>query len=113
MVETLPSLEVVPRGFLMRPLTDVYCWTVGFPKRRVLCIKRGEGDVAQAFLPFCVSQNPSILKPFTSSPALLALVHRSSGPRQADRASPPTVRSHVVFFFICCEYVFSRIIVRR
>jgi hypothetical protein len=52
------------------------------------------------------------LKSFARSPALLALVHRRSGPRQADRAPPPTVRSNVIFFFIRCEYAAGRIIVR-
>jgi hypothetical protein len=44
------------------------------------------------------------LKPFARSPALLAPVHRRSGPRQVDCAPPPPVRSHVVFFFIRYEY---------
>jgi hypothetical protein len=43
--------------------------------------KKGGGGVAKAFLPFCASRNPSILKPFARSPALLALVHRRSCPR--------------------------------
>jgi hypothetical protein len=66
---------------------------------------------AWAFLPFYASRNPSILKPFARSPALLALVHRRSGPRQADRAPPSTVRSHAVFFFIRCEYAAGQIVV--
>jgi hypothetical protein len=65
--------------------------------------KKGFG-AAQALLPFYAPQNPSILKPTTRSPALLAPVRWRTGPRQADRVPPPTVRSHAVFFFICCEY---------
>jgi hypothetical protein len=49
----------------------VYCWTAGFPKHRVLCIKKGGSGAAQAFLPFCASRNPSILKLFARSPAFL------------------------------------------
>jgi hypothetical protein len=83
----------------------------GLPEASHPVYKKGVGGAAQAFLPFCASQNPSILKPFARSPALLALVHRRSGPRQADRAPPPTVRSHVVFFFIRCEYAAGQIVV--
>jgi hypothetical protein len=45
------------------------------------------------------------------SPALLALPLQKSGPHQADRAPPPTVRCNV-FFFVCCECVIGRAVVR-
>jgi hypothetical protein len=83
----------------------------GLPEVSRPVSKKGQGGAAQAFLPFCASRNPSILKPFARSPALLALVHRRSGPRQADRAPPPTVRSHAVFFFILYEYTAEQIVV--
>jgi hypothetical protein len=58
-------------------------------------------------------QNPSLLlKLFIRSPTLLAPAHRRSGPRQADRPPPPTVRSHAVLFLICCKYTAGRRIVR-
>jgi hypothetical protein len=43
-----------------------------------------------------VPQNPSLLlKPFVRSPALLAPARWRSGPRQADRPPPPTVRTNM------------------
>jgi hypothetical protein len=83
----------------------------GLPEALRPVYKKGGGSAAQAFLPFCASRNPSILKPFARSPALPALVHRRSSPRQADRAPPPTVRSHAVFFFIRCKYATEQIVV--
>jgi hypothetical protein len=45
---------------------------MGRPRRRPSsCSIEEEGGAAQAFLPFCVSRNPSILKPFARSPAFL------------------------------------------
>jgi hypothetical protein len=83
----------------------------GLPEASRPVYKKG-GSTTQALLPFCAPQNPSIFKPFARSPALLAPIHRRSSPRQADRAPSPTVRSHVVFFFIRCEYAIGRIVVR-
>jgi hypothetical protein len=48
------------------------------------------------------------LKLFDRSPALLASAHRRSGPREADRQPPPTVRSHAVLFLFCCRYTAGR-----
>jgi hypothetical protein len=48
-------------------------------------------------------ENPKFLKPLARSPALLVPLHRRSDPRQANHVPPPTVRSDVVFFLICCE----------
>jgi hypothetical protein len=63
---------------------------------------------------FCALQNPSLLlKPFARSPALLAPARRISGPRQADRWPLPTIRSHVVFFLVCCKHAVDRRIVRE
>jgi hypothetical protein len=85
---------------------------VGFPKRRVLSIKRW-GSMGQVLLPFCVSRNPSLLlKLCTRSPALLAPARRRSGPRQANRVPPQMVRSHAVFFLVCCEHAAGRFIFR-
>jgi hypothetical protein len=84
----------------------------GFPEASRPMYKRG-GDAGQVLLPFCAPQNPSLLlKPFARSPALLAPVRRRSGPRQADRAPPPMVRSYVVFFLVCCKHAAGRFIVR-
>jgi hypothetical protein len=83
----------------------------GLTKASCLVYKRG-GSTVQALLPFCVLRNPSILKPFARSPGLLVPRHRRSGPRQANRAPPLTVRSNAVFFFIRCEYAVGRIVVR-
>jgi hypothetical protein len=111
MVETLPSLEVVPRGFCDVTVDGRVLLDCGLLEASRPMYKKGGGDAPQAFLPFCASRNPNILKPFAHSPALLALVHQRSGPRQADRASLPPVRSHVVFFFIRCEYAAGQIVV--
>jgi hypothetical protein len=43
MVETLPSLEVVPRGFLMWPLTDAALLDCGFPEVSRPVYKKGAG----------------------------------------------------------------------
>jgi hypothetical protein len=43
--------------------------------------------------------------------ALLALLLRNSSPHQADRVPPPTVRSDA-FFFVCCECIIGRVVVR-
>jgi hypothetical protein len=83
----------------------------GLPEASRPMYKKGGGGAAQAFLPFCASRNPSILKPLARSPALVALVHRRPGPHQADRAPPPPVRSHAIFFVIRCEYAVGRTIV--
>jgi hypothetical protein len=72
----------------------------GLPEASRLVYKKGGGSAAQAFLPFCASRNRSILKPFARSPALLALVHRRSGPCQADRA-PCCLLLHPLR--ICCR----------
>jgi hypothetical protein len=57
--------------------------------------KRG-GGAAWVRFSFCVPQNPSLLlKPFVRSPALLAPARWRSGPRQADRPPPPTVRTNM------------------
>jgi hypothetical protein len=68
--------------------------------------------VALALLPFCAPQNPNILKPFACSPAVLVPLHQRSGPRQANRAPPPTVRSNVDFFFVCFNSAVGRIVVQ-
>jgi hypothetical protein len=43
MVETLPSLEVVPRGFLTGPLIDAALLDCGFPEASRPVYKRGWG----------------------------------------------------------------------
>jgi hypothetical protein len=74
-----------------------HCWTAGFPKRRDVCIKRGVAAWADSHP--CLRRKTLIfLKPLARSPALL--LHRRSGPRQANRTPPPTVRSDVVFFLV-------------
>jgi hypothetical protein len=106
-----PCSKWFRRGFWCDRWRTRYCWIAVFPKRRVLCIKRG--GAARFRFSFCVPQNPSLLlKPFTRSPALLAPARRRSGPRQADRLPPPTVRSHVVFFLVYCKLAASQHIVR-
>jgi hypothetical protein len=59
---------------------DVVLLDCGLPEASRPVYKKG-GGVAQALLPFCVPQDPSILKPAIRSPALLAPVHRRTGPR--------------------------------
>jgi hypothetical protein len=87
-----------------------HCWTAGFPKRGVVCIKRD--GAARADSHPCLRQKTLIfLKPLARSPALL--LHRRSGPRQANRTPPPTVRSDVVFFLICCKHAAGRFVIRR
>jgi hypothetical protein len=88
--------------------------TIGcvFPEASHPVYKKG-GGAARVRFSFCPPQNPSLLlKPFVRSPALLAPAHRRSGPRQADRPPPPTVRSHAVLFVIYCKYTADRCIVR-
>jgi hypothetical protein len=46
MAETLPSLEVVPRGFLIWPLIDVALLDCGFPKESCHVYKKGGGGGA-------------------------------------------------------------------
>jgi hypothetical protein len=64
---------------------DVVLLDCGLPEASRPVYKKG-GGAAQALLPLCAPQNPSILYLFTRSPTLLAPVHRRSGPRQADCA---------------------------
>jgi hypothetical protein len=74
-------------GFWCDSWRTRHCWTAGFPKRRVLCIKGG--GAARVRYSFCVPQNPSLLlKPFDRTPTLLAPARRRSGPREADRPPP-------------------------
>jgi hypothetical protein len=59
-------------------------------------------------------ENPSLrFKLLACSPALLASVHRRSGPRETDRSPPPTVRSYAVFLLICCDHADGRGVVQR
>jgi hypothetical protein len=90
---------------------DVVLLDCGLPEASHPMYKKG-GSVARALLPFCAPQNPNILKPFARSPALLVPLHRRSGPRQANRAPPLTVRSNVFFFFVRCECAVGPIVVR-
>jgi hypothetical protein len=50
MVETLLSLEVVPRGFLMRPLMDVALLDCGFPEASRRVYKKGGAASADSHL---------------------------------------------------------------
>ena len=91
---------------------DVALLDCGFPEVPRRVYKKGRRG-SDCLLPFRAPENPKLLKPLARSPALLVSLHRSSGPRQANRAPPPTVRSDVVFFLICCECVAGRFIVRK
>jgi hypothetical protein len=54
-------------------------------------------------------ENPSLpFKLLACSSALLAPVHRRTGPREVDRAPPSTVRSHVVFLLVYCDHTDGR-----
>jgi hypothetical protein len=87
-----------------------HCWTAGFPKRRAVCIKRGSATWADSHP--CLHRKTLIfLKPLARSPALL--LHQRYGQRQANRTSPPTVRSDVVFFLVCCKHAADRFVIRR
>jgi hypothetical protein len=89
-----------------------HCWIAGFPKRRVLCIKGGGAARFELYLS-ARRKNPNFLfKPLACSSALLAPARRRSGPCEADRPPPPTVRSHAVLFLFCCRYTTGRRIVR-
>jgi hypothetical protein len=91
---------------------DAVLLDCGFLEASRPVYKKG-GGAGQVLLPFQAPQNPSLLlKQFARSPALLAPVRRRSGPRQADRSLPPTVRSHAVLFLICCKHTADRRIVR-
>jgi hypothetical protein len=61
MAETLPSLEVVPRGFLMWPLIDGVLWDCGFPEAPRLVYKRGRGRRFLKFTFRAPRKNPSHL----------------------------------------------------
>jgi hypothetical protein len=63
------------------------------------------------FFPVRALENPNFFKPLARSPALLVLLLWRSGPRQANRAPPSTVRSNV-FFLVCCERIIDRSVVR-
>jgi hypothetical protein len=89
---------------------DVVLLDYGLPEASCPVYKKG-GGAARALLPFCAPQNPNFLKPFARSPALLVSLHLRSGPRQANHALPPTVRSNVVYFFVRCECAVGRIVV--
>jgi hypothetical protein len=91
---------------------DVALLDCGFPEALRRVYKKGWRG-SGCLLPFRASENPKLLKTLARSPALLVPLHRSSGPRQANRASPPTVRSDVVFFLICCKCVADRFVVQR
>jgi hypothetical protein len=80
---------------------DVVLLDCGLPEASRPVYKKG--IATWALLPFCAPENPKLLKPLARSPTLLVPLHRRSGLLQANRAPPPTVRSNVVFFFICCE----------
>jgi hypothetical protein len=91
---------------------DVALLDYGFPEATRRVYKKGRRG-SSCLLPFRASENPKLLKPLARSPALLVPLHRSSGPRQANRAPPLMVRSDVVFFLICCKCVAGRFAVRR
>jgi hypothetical protein len=61
MVETLPSLEVVPRGFLTRPLIDAILLDCGFPEAPRPMYKRGRGVARFELHPSALRENPSRL----------------------------------------------------
>jgi hypothetical protein len=108
MVETLPLLEVVSRGFLKCDRWwTCYCWTACFPKRRVLSIKWRP----RSWLFLTLACAVKTLTFANRSPALLALPLWKSNPRQADCTPRPTVCSNV-FFLICCKCVVGRSVVR-
>jgi hypothetical protein len=91
---------------------DVALLDCGFPEAPRRVYKKGRRG-SGCLLPFRTPENPKLLKPLARSPALLVPLHRRSGPRQANRAPPPTVRGNVVFFLICCECAVRRFVVRR
>jgi hypothetical protein len=76
MVETLPSLEVVPRGFLTRPLIDAVLLDCGFPKAPRPVYKRGRGGARFELYLSALRENPNrLLKPLAAClPSLLLLV---------------------------------------
>jgi hypothetical protein len=76
MVETLPSLEVVPRGFLTWPLIDAVLLDCGFPEAPRPVYKRGRGAARFELYLSALRENPSfLLKPLAAHlPSLLLFV---------------------------------------
>jgi hypothetical protein len=109
MVETLPSLEVVPRGFLTSPLIDAALLDCGFPEAsRPVYIKGAWAARIEIYLATrCENPSPTF-KLLACSSALLAPVHRRTSPREADRTPPSTVCSHAVFLLVCCDHADGR-----
>jgi hypothetical protein len=68
MVETLPSLEVVPWGFLTGPLIDAVLLDCGFPEAPCPVYKRGQGA---AGLNFIVSRSAKTLTSFSNRSLLV------------------------------------------
>jgi hypothetical protein len=95
MVETLPSLEVVPRGFFPEASRPVYIKGTGAARIEIYLSAHRENPSFTFKLLACLS-------------ALLAPVHRRTGPREADRTPPSTVRSHAVFLLVCCDHADDR-----
>jgi hypothetical protein len=61
MAETLPSLEVVPRGFLTCPLIDTVLLNCGFPEAPRPMYKRGRGAAHFELYLSALRENPSRL----------------------------------------------------
>jgi hypothetical protein len=76
MVETLPSLEVVPRGFLTWPLIDAVLLDCGFPEASRSVYKRGAGAACFELYLSALRENPNrLFKPLAARlPSLLLLV---------------------------------------
>jgi hypothetical protein len=109
MVKTLPSLEVVPQGFFeMWPLTDVLLLDCVFSEASRPAYKKA---TAASLVPSS-ARTVETLAFLNYSLALLGLPLWNSGPHQADDAPPPMVRSNA-FFFVCCECIVSRAVVRE
>jgi hypothetical protein len=71
-----------------------HCWIAGFLERRALCIKGGGGAAQIEIYLSARRENPNLpYKLLACSSALLALVRRRSGLREADRAPPSTSSS--------------------
>jgi hypothetical protein len=109
MVETLPSLEVVPRGFLTWPLVDAALLDCGFPEVSRPVYIKGAGEARIEIYLSVRRENPSLtFKLLAWSSALLAPVRRRTGPREGDRTPSLMVRSHAVFLLVCYDHTNGR-----
>jgi hypothetical protein len=86
-------------------LIDAALLDCGFPEASCPVYIKGAGAARIEIYLSARCENPSpTFKLLACSSALLAPVRRRTGPHEADRTPPSTVRSHAVFLLICCDH---------